>query len=258
MNTCIVDTGNTRTKIGFFCNDKLNDVSVFENKTIDWKNIIQTLINKEVTSIYLSINNPFLETIKNEILPLRHSRESGNLIEIPNTFPSYIQSYYTTPDTLGIDRIAAIVAANLLKPNQNILIIDAGTAITYDFIDKNNHYHGGAIAPGLFTRYNSLHHFTHKKLPLLNPSTSLRATRSNLNPLGNSTQTCIHSGVENGFLYEVQGFIQFYLHKTSNQLTLFLTGGDADFIQQNIQYQYHKEPNLVLLGLKILANEQLK
>ena len=70
------------------------------------------------------------------------------------------------PQTLGIDRMVHAAGATLQFPNQNRLVIDAGTCVTYDFIDESNNYLGGAISPGLQLRYAALHNFT-AKLPLL-------------------------------------------------------------------------------------------
>ena len=104
---------------------------------------------------------------------------------------------YDTPKTLGKDRVAAVVAANYLKPNKNVLVIDAGTAITYDVIESSGIFIGGNISPGMTTRFRALNQFT-KRLPMV-------TEREDIPILGTSTETAILGGVVNGIIYEMDG-----------------------------------------------------
>lgn len=147
---------------------------------------------------------------------------------------------YSTPKTLGIDRIALVSAAVNQYASKNVLIIDAGTCITYDFLNEANEYLGGAISAGIALRYKSLHTYT-DKLPLLEAT----------NPkvlIGNSTATSIHSGVVNGVLYEIDGFIEAY-KKNYENLTVILTGGDAHFLRETIKNDIFANSNFLLEGL---------
>jgi len=147
---------------------------------------------------------------------------------------------YGTPQTLGIDRIALVSAAAHLYAQKNVLVIDAGTCITYDFLNSENEYFGGAISPGMLLRYKSLHTFT-DKLPLLEAN----------NPklfIGNTTATSIHSGVVNGVVYEIEGFIEAY-KKNYDNLTVILTGGDAHFLRETIKNDIFANSNFLLEGL---------
>ncbi|MCB0468082.1 MAG: type III pantothenate kinase, partial [Aequorivita sp.] len=123
---------------------------------------------------------------------------------------------------------------------KNVLVIDAGTCITYDFLNSKNEYMGGAISPGISLRYKALHTFT-EKLPLL------EATNPNLF-VGNTTATSMHSGVVNGVLYEIDGYISMY-RKNYDNLTVILTGGDAHFLRDSIKNDIFANSNFLLEGL---------
>ncbi|MBP0905487.1 type III pantothenate kinase [Mariniflexile gromovii] len=153
------------------------------------------------------------------------------------------KSLYKTPKTLGVDRIALVSASVNQFPNNNVLIIDAGTCITYDFITAENHYLGGAIAPGLRMRYKALHNFT-ANLPLLD------TTLPN-NIVGNSTETSIHSGVVYGVLKEIDGVIEDYKLKYSD-LTVILTGGDSNFLSKQLKSSIFATSNFLLEGLNFI------
>ncbi len=126
---------------------------------------------------------------------------------------------YRTPHTLGYDRIAAAVGAQSLFPQQNILIIDAGTAITYDLLSADGTFAGGNIAPGADLRLQSLHEHT-GRLPLVE-------TEGDTPLLGYDTTTALRSGSLQGIAYEIEGYIE-ACTKRYGRLLVFLTGGDAE------------------------------
>jgi type III pantothenate kinase len=153
---------------------------------------------------------------------------------------------YLTPETLGYDRIALVSAAASQFPDKNVLVIDVGTCITYDFLNSEGHYKGGSISPGIDMRYKALNHFT-EKLPLLDANTPQSLT-------GNSTQTSIHSGVINGVAFEIDGIIDAY--KQENQdLTVILTGGNAHFLRDRLKNTIFANPNFLLEGLNFLLEQ---
>jgi type III pantothenate kinase len=147
---------------------------------------------------------------------------------------------YASPDTLGIDRMVLAAGAVLQFPNQNRLVIDAGTCITYDFVDENNSYLGGAISPGIKLRYESLHQQT-AKLPLL-------TKKYPENTIGNSTQESIHSGVVNGVIFEIDGFIEQYKDQYA-KFIIILTGGDGDFLAKRLKNTIFANSNFLLESL---------
>ena len=150
---------------------------------------------------------------------------------------------YKTPTTLGVDRLALVSASVNKFSSKNVLIIDAGTCITYDFIDNKNNYLGGAISPGVYTRYKSLNNLT-AKLPLLKPRTVKNIT-------GNSTKQSIHSGVINGVLFEIEGVIKNYNTKYED-LTVILTGGDSKFLSKQLKNSIFANSNFLLEGLNYI------
>jgi type III pantothenate kinase len=153
------------------------------------------------------------------------------------------QNNYKTPKTLGVDRIALVTSSILKFPNKNVLIIDAGTCITYDFINKNNIYLGGAISPGLRLRYQSLNDLT-ANLPLLEIKRPKKV-------IGNTTISSIHSGVVLGTIYEIQGVIKVYSEKYSD-LTVILTGGDAKMLSKQLKSSIFANSDFLLEGLNYI------
>jgi type III pantothenate kinase len=166
--------------------------------------------------------------------------ESVNLHFISKESKFPFQNLYSTPNTLGIDRMVLAAGAVLQFPNKSRLVIDAGTCITYDFIDANDNYLGGAISPGIRLRYEALHNYT-AKLPLLS-----KENPENL--IGNSTSQSIHSGVINGVTMEIEGFVNSNLDKNDNFI-IILTGGDSVFLAERLKNTIFANPNFLLESL---------
>jgi type III pantothenate kinase len=168
----------------------------------------------------------------------------------PGFTPVPLANAYATPHTLGADRLAGAVAAARLRPGQPTLVLDAGTALKFDLIAADGVYHGGSIAPGLRMRLQALHTFT-GRLPLLD----LPAVGEAVQLIGDSTASCLLSGVLRGTAAEVRGLVaeydQLYPH-----LGIILTGGDAPYLAAALAAlagRIFAVPELVLLGLdKIL------
>ena len=156
---------------------------------------------------------------------------------------------YATPTTLGVDRIALAAASVYKFSDKNVLVIDAGTCITYDFIDKKRVYYGGAIAPGIEMRYKSLYTFT-DKLPLLDVTYPKQL-------IGDSTEESMHSGIVNGVLMEIEGAIERYKEK-NEELTVVLTGGDTNFLAKRLKNSIFANPNFLLEGLNNILNYNLE
>ena len=161
-------------------------------------------------------------------------------IELDHLTPLPIANLYETPETLGKDRIAAAVGANELFPNQNVLVIDAGTAITYDFVSAENQYLGGNISPGLQMRFKALNQFT-DKLPLVDSS-------AYFSEIGKNTKEAIRGGVQNGILFEIEKTIEIFAEKYED-LQVILTGGDSAFLSQMLNADVLVHLNLTLIGL---------
>jgi len=229
----VIDFGNTRVKAALFNGDRLHKVFAPVNNgelkklatesadqiIVSSVSISQAEINKIVTAPFLYLNHQ---------------------VNLPFTLK------YNTPQTLGLDRIAAIAGAQYLFPSTNCLAIDVGTCITYDFIDADRNYYGGAISPGVDMRFKSLNTFT-ANLPLVSSSDHPKL-------IGTSTKESIESGVILGITNEIDGFIRMYKEKYAH-LQVILTGGDAFHFEKKLKEDIFAAPELVLTGLnRILLN----
>ena len=238
-----IDVGNTRIKTAVFEENTLIDVSVFEKNELQ-KNIEKTLKK------YPNITNLVVASVGN-VLEIEFLKWQNDLkvhfLSHKTRFP--FQNLYKTPLTLGIDRMVLAAGAVLQFPTKNRLVIDAGTCITYDFIDENDNYLGGAISPGLQLRYETLHHFT-AKLPLLSLNDLKNGVDCIPEPklIGNSTQQSIHSGVINGLTNELNGFINQYESQYSNFI-IILTGGDTEFLAMRLKNTIFANRNFLLESL---------
>jgi type III pantothenate kinase len=238
----IIDVGNTRVKVALFKGDSIFDTYQFAKSKIAKK--IKDIVEKHdvtngIISSVASISEKEFKNIEQLVPLLRLNHES----RVP------FKNEYATPITLGMDRIALASASVFKFPNKNVLVIDAGTCITYDFIDKKGVYYGGAIAPGIEMRYKSLYTFT-DKLPLLDVTDPKQLT-------GNSTEESIHSGIVNGILSEIEGVIDRYKEK-NKELTVVLTGGDTNFLAKRLKNSIFANPNFLLEGLNNILNYNLK
>jgi type III pantothenate kinase len=238
MANLVIDIGNTFTKIAVFDNDEL---LYTEHYTIVNTDILNDLLNT------YPVNKAIISSVKRD----REEWQSVLNEKTPLTYfnagmTTGIHNQYLTPQTLGLDRLAAVTGANYLYPGKNNLVIDGGTCITYDFVDGDGNYFGGSISPGLTMRYNALNYYT-STLPVVKADETFNES------YGNDTQTAIRSGVQNGVKYELEGFIKKY-KKDEQQLNIILTGGDSIFfdrlLKNSIFAPYIKiEPHLVLKGL---------
>lgn len=234
----VIDIGNSKVKVAVFELDTIITTAVFDeiNFLDELKRISnQYAIERSIVSSVKDINEEYLEELQK--LPFLITLNSDTQLPFKNL--------YATPSTLGNDRIALAAAAASIYPSQNSLVIDAGTCITYDFINAKNEYLGGAISPGIDMRYKSLHKYT-GKLPLLSKN-------EEFNLIGTSTSTSIHSGVINGVICEIKGVIAQY-EQDFGDLTIVLTGGDTKFLFKQLKNSIFANQNFLLIGLnKILT-----
>ncbi len=229
-----VDIGNTRIKTAVFEQNTLLKVFIFTKEELVEKiNFILDEYQKINEIVIASVGN-----LEKEVFLTFEKRAEIVFISKNSKFP--FNNLYTTPTTLGIDRMVLSSGAVLKYNKQARLVIDAGTCITYDYIDENDNYLGGAISPGIRLRYESLHQFT-AKLPLLSKSYPEKV-------IGNSTEESIHSGVVNGLINEIDGFIDYYRTLNANFI-IILTGGDAEFLAMRLKNTIFANPNFLLESL---------
>ena len=230
----VIDIGNTRTKFSVFNRGEvLITVPVDEFKTEH----IDVLKNEhpELNKVILSATKDYSPNLKDAL-----QKNFEQFIELDANTPIPIENCYETKDTLGKDRIAAAVAAFDLYPKTNVLVIDAGTAITYDIINDKQQYLGGNISPGIDMRFKALNQFT-GKLPLVHSKEYNKL-------FGTSTEKAILAGVQNGVVFEVDraidAFKEFY-----NNLKVIITGGNAEFFDKKLKNSFFVHFNLIDLGL---------
>lgn len=228
----VIDDGNTRTKLACFQDhgDKIEP------------HVCQTSDDIKAFLQGRSFHNALVSSVRgraDEILSWIQT--SGKKIQLSSSMSLPLKIRYRTPGTLGVDRIAAAAGAIELFPGRNCLVIDAGTCITYEFVNSNAEYLGGAISPGIRMRFEAMHNLT-AKLPL--------ATAVKDPPLiGTGTDESLQSGVMNGASEEIEGIIGRYQSEFDN-LCVILCGGDAGFFENIGKPSIFVAPNLVLYGLK--------
>ena len=173
------------------------------------------------------------------------------LLRFSHDTPIPISNRYRTPETLGSDRLAAVIGASSLMPGKDLLIIDAGTCITYEVIDARGNYWGGNIAPGMQMRLRALHEYT-ARLPLVEAEGVVPG-------MGYDTETAIRSGVLRGMKYEIEGYIKSMRSKFPH-LQVFLTGGNRINFDEDIRKLVFTDKYIVPRGLNRILdyNEELR
>ncbi len=233
----IIDVGNTLVKIAVFQEDKLLEKMVIELSAFE-------NTHQKIFKNYPKIDKCMLASVgklpKEAIFSLKKQHKTL-VLDASLKFPFH--NRYSTPHTLGVDRMALVASSVKTYPNKNVLIIDAGSCITYDFITDQNDYLGGAISPGIRLRYKSLNDFT-ANLPLLD-------TEMPKNIIGDRTSEAIHSGVMHGVIKEIDGIINEY-HDRYSDLTVILTGGDAIFLSKQLKNSIFANSNFLLEGLNFI------
>ncbi|TAJ14281.1 type III pantothenate kinase [Marinilabiliaceae bacterium JC017] len=230
----VIDQGNTHIKYGVFDKRQLlhSDSVDFLDKTLIAKLQQKYHFEKAIISSVVSNEPGKLFEIVQKTIP--------NTIWLSHLTPLPFTWTYKTPETIGKDRLAAVAGAIEYFPHKDTLIIDAGTAITYEFVTHKAQYQGGNISPGLKMRFSSLHHFT-SQLPLLTPSPDHAF-------FGKSTKEAIIAGIQNGITYEIDGYIS-TLKLSHPDVCVLITGGDAEFFARKLKNPIFVHLNLVLIGL---------
>tara|TARA_R110000868_G_scaffold385472_3_gene653399 strand:- start:2679 stop:3413 length:735 start_codon:yes stop_codon:yes gene_type:complete len=238
-----IDIGNSRTKFGLFQERKLLQSFLLNNEELEK--------NHQIFEAYPADFYIVSSVNKSAEVQLNLEKFGEKLIHLRPDSKLPILIKYQSPETLGKDRISAVIGASVQFSNQNLLVIDCGTCITYDFLTAKNEYMGGAISPGVQMRLNALNNYTNQ-LPLLHWDTITKPET-----IGNTTITSMLSGVINGLIEEINGFISSY-QKQFFDLKIVLTGGDANFFEKELKNGIFADPNLVLKGLnEILIHHHL-
>lgn len=234
----VLDVGNSLLKIALFEKSELIQKFKFSE---NYKRNIEDIISKYKVTHSIISNVGRIDDSTINIL-----KESTNLLLVSNQLKIPFKNLYKSKNTLGQDRLALVSAAAFNFPNENVLIVDVGSCITYDFKNNNNEYLGGGISPGISMRFKSLNTFT-SNLPLID--------FDNIHKLiGNNTKNSINSGVINGTISEINGIIQQYCEEFKN-IRIILTGGDSNFLLKRIKNSIFADQNFLLVGLNKLLED---
>ena len=238
----ILDVGNSYVKMAVFTNNKLHYREILK------PNLNLTSFLKAI-KILPEIMNVIISSVSElNVDVYSYLNTNYKVIDINNQLKFPFENCYHTPNTLGGDRLALAAAASFYYPNKNVLIIDAGTCITYDLINASNQYLGGGISPGIAMRYKSLNYFT-ARLPLLD-------SKNDSKLIGTDTNRSIESGVINGVISEIDGIISQYMMEFDD-LTVVLTGGDSEFLSMQLKNSIFANSNFLLEGLNYLLQFNL-
>ena len=236
-----IDIGNTNIKIALFERNRIEFTGTYEKFNAE--------LFEELNYNH-QINNIIISSVVDSNTIINELRSAPcNLVEFGYNTPLPVKNAYKTPESLGNDRLAAVVGANSIFPDNNVLVIDAGTAITYDIITDDGVYTGGNISPGLTMRFRALNKFT-DRLPLLSHN-------ENYTDFGSTTESAVISGVQKGIIYELEGYIN-EAGRKHNNLKIILTGGDARFFDKMLKKRIFVEPNLILIGLNTILEYNVK
>ncbi len=231
----IIDTGNSGTKLALYkdsvmmASSRCKRLTEKEIKNFTGKFPADRIIISSVIEIPGFLTG-FARSINSELMVLTAAAR----------LPFSIA--YKTPDTLGPDRIAAIAGAYEKYPGSRSLIIDAGSAITFDFLNLNV-YEGGNISPGIDMRFRALHKFT-GRLPLVTRPDSFKSP-------GLTTEEAIGAGVVTGIVYEINEYIRTFEEKHKD-LKVIMTGGDGLFLRGKINAKFYYHPEIVMDGLNYI------
>lgn len=238
MSNCTIcfDFGNTRKKCAVFQDRELTEVIVLPDDSNETIQVLLDRVKPQKTLLSSVVNhNAELETI---LASQTRFHKLNHLSKIPITTP------VGKPETIGADRLGLVVAARDLFPNSNNLVIGLGSAITYNFINKNHEFLGGGISPGMEMRFKSLHQLT-ALLPLVEKDW-------NFPLVGYDTRTNILSGVILGMAKEIDGMIDAYKEKYDN-FNVLITGGDAAYFVYHLKNKIFADSNLIFKGLYAIS-----
>ena len=233
----LLDIGNTSSKLAIYDGEK--KITSLRTRHFSCEKMEKTFepyqekLKKAIVSS-VRIMPEFIIDLATHGIPYVHILSHNSKLPFRND--------YETPETLGPDRLAAVAGAYLFFKSKNVLIIDAGSAVTYDFLNGDT-YSGGNISPGLAMRFRALHRFT-DKLPLAS------TTEKYMSP-GKSTLGAITAGVIDGLIFEISEYISSFQQKHTGG-EVILTGGDSGYLKERISLKVNYMPDIVIDGLNYI------
>ena len=239
----VVDIGNTFVTIGLYKNKKLEGISRFEHK----HNMQAFALSKIFSSVYEKINpqdaiiSSVADEITNEMIEAINDTYKINPLILTSDLELDINLKVKAPETIGADRLANIYAASILYPDKPLIVIDSGTATTFDILDNNGDFIGGIIMPGLEMQFKALNEHT-SKLPFISKESYTKAHKI----ICTNTKNEIISGTVRGYICSIEGLIKLCEQELNAKLFVVITGGGAELIAEFLPKQYYNEVNLNL------------
>mgnify|MGYP003290285400 CR=1 FL=1 len=238
-HTITIDIGNTRAKYAIFNEDNIIETSTFEPCSDDLERLI---------SRFPQIGKGIISSVGGKIEECVRQLKDIDIVTLSGETPLPFVLGYNEKKQIGSDRLVAVAAAMIEKPEQNNLVIDIGTCITYDIITAEKIHYGGPISPGIRLRFKAMNDYT-EKLPLCSP------TKDEINYICNSTEECLRAGVIGGITHEIEGFIKKYSDIYKN-LNTFVIGGDNIFFENQLKNCIFADSKFTFNGLKFILDYQ--
>ncbi|MDE6263872.1 MAG: type III pantothenate kinase [Paramuribaculum sp.] len=237
-----IDQGNTAAKLAIWRDAELLDLLIEPQLTPEVVERFVASYGRVKAAIYCSVaseGNNIVEGI---------SHLADKVMRLTNTTPLPIVIDYKSPCTLGTDRIASAVGACTSFPGEKMLVVDAGTAVTYDVVSADGHFLGGNIAPGMRMRLDALHRFT-RRLPQVEVPRELNYDTF----VGYDTPSAMILGA----IYGIVGAISYYHARLGKDTRVVMTGGWAVQLSGLCDFDVSVEPDLASKGLNriLLYNE---
>ena len=244
----VVDIGNTYTRIVVFDSKRaiLSRKKTFSNEQEIYDQILK--LNKVECNLMLSSVITLTESF---IGKLKDKTKHFVLLDKTTRLP-FINKY-ETPETLGSDRIASLSGAGHLFKREDVLVIDAGTCITIDLLNKEGIYLGGAIIPGLNMQYKAMYEFTGKLPEVLHNADDPDYNEVFNHQLGRSTNKSMKMGVGFVLCAALDSIID--RHKANMpEINIIITGGDAIFFERRLKNKIFANLDLTLVGLSLILD----
>lgn len=231
-----IDIGNTRAKFAIFEGVRMVETNVFSIEDRELEKIICS---------HPDIRRGILSTVSGHVDEIVEQSKNIDLTILTPDLKLPFTIGVKNPQEVGADLLAAAAAAIDRFKGENVLIIDAGSCITYQILTKEGVFVGGAISPGAKLRLKAMCEYT-VLLPLVN-------AKHSPDLVGNDTISCIQSGVINGIKAELSGLIDRYSEIYEN-LIIFIGGGDNNFLDKKLENRIFADPNLVMNGLRVILD----
>lgn len=241
--TLCIDWGNTRVKAAIF-NEENKIVSSTQFSEQEAPSALSNLISthQPQAAIFCAVTSNTYEAEKTVREQVTHFIKLDDNTRLP------IINAYSSPETLGNDRLAIATAAQSAYPDSNVLAISVGTCVTYNFVQKNRAFRGGAISPGFRMRLRAMHEWT-DKLPPVEPDGEVLL-------LGYDTATCMRSGAVYGMASEIDGMVAAFADQYPD-FNAVLTGGDTALFANKLKSKIFADPDLLLKGLNLILKHNV-